>query len=100
MRLDQARAPAIVGRIAKAALPPNPMVRWDEWVADYGRIRDLIEETYPDEFARLPVRVCARGMFQPCWRSCSPAAVSNHARLDPACPRPTLLARSATGAMR
>ena len=31
-------------RIAKAALDPNPRVTWDDWVADYGRIRDLIAE--------------------------------------------------------
>ena len=40
--------PAIVAGIAKATLPANPKVKWDDWVADYCRVRDLIEETYPD----------------------------------------------------
>jgi molybdopterin-dependent oxidoreductase alpha subunit len=55
--------PAIVAGIAKATLPANPKVRWDEWVADYGRIRDLIEETYPDEFAQFNARMFTPGGF-------------------------------------
>jgi anaerobic selenocysteine-containing dehydrogenase len=44
----------IVAEIAKATLPPNPKVNWDWWVADYSRIRDAIEATYPEfhEFNR------------------------------------------------
>lgn len=52
--------PAIIAAIAKAALPPNPKVRWDDWIGDYGRIRDQIEETYPDLFRDFNAR-----MFQP-----------------------------------
>jgi molybdopterin-dependent oxidoreductase alpha subunit len=52
--------PAIVAGIAKATLPDHPRLRWDDWVADYGRIRDLIAETYPDEFHDFNAR-----MFQP-----------------------------------
>ena len=37
--------PAIVAGIAKAVLPPNPIVPWDEWVADYSKVRDAIENT-------------------------------------------------------
>ena len=33
---------AIVAGIAKATLPPNPKVKWDEWVGNYDTIRDLI----------------------------------------------------------
>jgi hypothetical protein len=36
--------------MAKATLPPNPRVPWDQWVADYGKIRDAIAKTYPDIF--------------------------------------------------
>jgi hypothetical protein len=41
---------AIVAGLAKASLPENPKVKWDDWVGDYGLVRDLIAETYPDEF--------------------------------------------------
>ncbi|WP_374302446.1 FdhF/YdeP family oxidoreductase [Paracoccus sp. (in: a-proteobacteria)] len=55
--------PAIVAGIAKATLPPNPQVRWDHWIADYGRIRDLIEETYPDQFDGFNERLFKAGGF-------------------------------------
>ncbi|MFC3169054.1 FdhF/YdeP family oxidoreductase [Paracoccus fontiphilus] len=55
--------PAIVAGIAKATLPPNPRVRWDHWIADYGRIRDLIEETYPDQFDGFNERLFKAGGF-------------------------------------
>jgi molybdopterin-dependent oxidoreductase alpha subunit len=51
---------AIVAGIAKATLPVHPKWRWDEWTADYGIVRDLIAETYPDEFHDFNAR-----MFQP-----------------------------------
>lgn len=41
---------AIVAGIAKATLPANPALPWDEWVADYSRIRDEIAAIYPDIF--------------------------------------------------
>lgn len=41
----------IVAEIAKATLTPNPNVDWDGWIADYGRIRESIEATYPEDFA-------------------------------------------------
>lgn len=52
--------PRIVAELAKATLPPNPRVPWDDWVADYGRIRDAIEATYPEDFRDFNKR-----MFQP-----------------------------------
>ena len=54
---------AIIASIAKAALPPNPRVKWDEWAADYARIRDLIEATYPDQFADFNDRMTEPGGF-------------------------------------
>nr|WP_298724897.1 FdhF/YdeP family oxidoreductase [uncultured Steroidobacter sp.] len=54
---------AIVAGIAKATLPPNPMVKWDEWTADYGLIRSLIEATYPDEFHDFNGRLFTPGGF-------------------------------------
>jgi molybdopterin-dependent oxidoreductase alpha subunit len=51
---------AIVTGIAKALLPKNPKVKWEEWTADYSLVRDLIEQTYPDDFGDFNQR-----MFQP-----------------------------------
>lgn len=51
---------AIVAGIAKATLPPNPKVRWDEWTGDYALVRDLIAETYSEQFHDMNAR-----MFQP-----------------------------------
>ncbi|MGN6236547.1 FdhF/YdeP family oxidoreductase [Dyella sp.] len=52
--------PAIVAGMAKATLAANPKLQWDAWIADYGRIRDLIAETYPEQFHDFNQR-----MFQP-----------------------------------
>ena len=54
---------AIVAGIAKALLPPHPRWRWDEWIADYARVRDLIEETYPDQFRSFNQRMFDAGGF-------------------------------------
>ena len=54
---------AIVAGIAKATLPPNPKAKWDEWVGDYARIRELIAETYPDEFHDFNGRMWTPGGF-------------------------------------
>ena len=54
---------AIVAGLAKATLPENPRVKWDEWVGDYGRVRDLIAETYPDEFHGFNDRMFTPGGF-------------------------------------
>jgi len=54
---------AIVAGLAKAALPPNPRVRWDDWVADYGLVRDRLEETYPEYFADFNKRLFTPGGF-------------------------------------
>ncbi|MEX6506773.1 FdhF/YdeP family oxidoreductase [Jiella sp. M17.18] len=54
---------AIVAGIAKATLPGNPKVKWDAWVADYGRVRDLIAETYPPQFHGFNERMWTPGGF-------------------------------------
>jgi molybdopterin-dependent oxidoreductase alpha subunit len=54
---------AIVAGMAKATLPQNPNVHWDEWLGDYGLVRDLIEETYPDEFHDFNARMFTPGGF-------------------------------------
>jgi molybdopterin-dependent oxidoreductase alpha subunit len=56
--------PAIVAGLAKAMLEPNPHVDWDAWVADYGRIRDAIAETYPDIFHDFNARMWTPGGFR------------------------------------
>ena len=56
--------PAIVARLAKAALAPNPKIDWDAWVADYGKIRDAIAETYPDIFHDFNARMWTPGGFR------------------------------------
>lgn len=55
--------PWIVAAIATAVLPPNPKVDWNWWVADYRRIRDAIEQTYPDMFRDFNARLFQPGGF-------------------------------------
>lgn len=57
--LDLRSEPWIVAEMAKATIPAHH-VPWDEWVANYARVRDAIEATYPATFARFNER-----MFQP-----------------------------------
>ena len=54
---------AIVAGIAKATLPDNPRVKWDEWAGDYALVRDLIERTYPDKFKNFNDRLFTPGGF-------------------------------------
>jgi anaerobic selenocysteine-containing dehydrogenase len=54
---------AIVAGMAKATLAPNPKVKWDEWTGDYAKIRDQIEETYPEQFHDFNERVFTPGGF-------------------------------------
>ncbi|KAA0690956.1 formate dehydrogenase [Neorhizobium sp. P12A] len=54
---------AIVAGIAKAALDPNPKIRWDDWTGDYGLVRDLIEFTYPKDFKDYNQRLFQPGGF-------------------------------------
>lgn len=54
---------AIIAGIAKATLPPNPRLKWDDWVGNYDLIRDLIAATYPDKFAGYNDRLFEPGGF-------------------------------------
>ena len=54
---------AIVAGIAKHTLPGRPKWRWDEWTADYGLVRDLIAQTYPDQFHDFNARMFLPGGF-------------------------------------
>jgi molybdopterin-dependent oxidoreductase alpha subunit len=54
---------AIVAGLAKATLPANPKVKWDHWVGDYGLVRDLIAETYSEEFYDFNARMFTPGGF-------------------------------------
>ena len=54
---------AIVAGLAKATLPSHPKVKWDEWVGDYAKVRDLIEQTYPEEFHDFNERMFTPGGF-------------------------------------
>jgi anaerobic selenocysteine-containing dehydrogenase len=55
--------PAIVAGIATQILAANPKLDWDAWVADYARIRDAIEQTYPDVFQDFNERLFTPGGF-------------------------------------
>ena len=55
--------PAIVAEIAKAALPANPKVPWDEWVGDYALVRDAIEGSFPEDFRDFNKRLDIPGGF-------------------------------------
>ena len=54
---------AIVCGLAKATLSPHPKWRWDDWTGDYDLIRDLIAQTYPDEFHDMTERMFHPGGF-------------------------------------
>jgi molybdopterin-dependent oxidoreductase alpha subunit len=54
---------AIVTGIAKATVATSPGLKWDEWTADYGLVRDLIEQTYPDDFRDYNARMYEAGGF-------------------------------------
>ena len=55
--------PAIVAGIAKATLAANPKLAWDDWVADYSKVRDLIAATYPQIFRDFNARLWQPGGF-------------------------------------
>jgi molybdopterin-dependent oxidoreductase alpha subunit len=55
--------PAIIAGIAKATLPPRDSVPWDDWVADYAKVRRQIELTFPDIFHGFEQRMWQPGGF-------------------------------------
>lgn len=54
---------AIVAGIAKATLPGDNRVPWDDWTGDYGKVRDAIEATYPAMFRDFNNRLFVPGGF-------------------------------------
>jgi molybdopterin-dependent oxidoreductase alpha subunit len=54
---------AIVTGIAKAALAASRRLKWDEWTGNYALVRDLIEQTYPDDFRDYNQRMFEPGGF-------------------------------------
>jgi len=54
---------AIVCGLAKATLPDNPALKWDDWAGNYDLIRDLIAEHFPDDFADFNGRMYEPGGF-------------------------------------
>lgn len=59
---DLRSEPAIIAGIARAALP-DTAIDWDGMVADYARIRDKIEEVFPD-FYDFNARIRLKGGFR------------------------------------
>jgi molybdopterin-dependent oxidoreductase alpha subunit len=55
--------PKIVAELAKATVPGKSSIPWDDWVADYARIRDEIERCYPDHFKGFNKRFLVPGGF-------------------------------------
>ncbi|EAU39709.1 hypothetical protein FP2506_13279 [Fulvimarina pelagi HTCC2506] len=55
--------PRITAELAKATIDGKSSVPWDEWVADYSKIRDAIERAYPDDFSQFNERFREPGGF-------------------------------------
>jgi molybdopterin-dependent oxidoreductase alpha subunit len=55
--------PKIVAELAKATIPLKSTIPWDEWVADYSKIREAIAMTYPNIFHDFNRRVWEPGGF-------------------------------------
>ncbi|MBO1078562.1 FdhF/YdeP family oxidoreductase [Roseomonas haemaphysalidis] len=55
--------PAIIAELAKATLPDSGKVPWDDWVADYARIRDAVAESLPESFHDYNARLRKPGGF-------------------------------------
>jgi molybdopterin-dependent oxidoreductase alpha subunit len=60
---DLLSEPKIVAELAKATVPSGSTIPWDEWVADYAKIRDAIAATYPDIFHDFNARMWKPGGF-------------------------------------
>jgi molybdopterin-dependent oxidoreductase alpha subunit len=54
---------AIVAGIAKATLPANPKLKWDDWVDDYALVRDEIARALPEIFHDFNARAETPGGF-------------------------------------
>ena len=54
---------AIVTGIAKATVAAAPGLKWDDWTGNYALVRDLIEQTYPEDFRDYNARMFEPGGF-------------------------------------
>jgi molybdopterin-dependent oxidoreductase alpha subunit len=55
--------PKIVAELAKATAAARSTVPWNDWVADYSKIRDAIAATYPEIFHDFNARLWQPGGF-------------------------------------
>jgi molybdopterin-dependent oxidoreductase alpha subunit len=55
--------PRIIAELAKAVVPSRSTIPWDDWVADYSKVRDAIAATYPDIFHDFNARMWKPGGF-------------------------------------
>jgi len=55
--------PAIVAGLAQATLQGSGKAPWKEWVSDYSKVRDAIEQTYPETFKDFNKRLFQPGGF-------------------------------------
>jgi molybdopterin-dependent oxidoreductase alpha subunit len=53
----------IVASLAEATLSPNARLKWRDWVDNYALVRDLIAQTYPDQFHDFNERMFTPGGF-------------------------------------
>jgi molybdopterin-dependent oxidoreductase alpha subunit len=53
----------LVAELARATLPANPKVPWDQWMGDFSLIRAAIGETYPEIFHDYERRMWEPGGF-------------------------------------
>jgi molybdopterin-dependent oxidoreductase alpha subunit len=56
--------PWIIANLAKATLAGRTAIDWNVLVSDYDRIRDKIEEVFPDQFDDYNGRIAAPGGFR------------------------------------
>ena len=53
----------IVAELAKATVQAGSSIPWDDWVADYSKVRDAIAQTYPEIFHDFNERLWEPGGF-------------------------------------
>ncbi|RWX78317.1 FdhF/YdeP family oxidoreductase [Neorhizobium lilium] len=56
--------PWIIANLAKATVADRAVIDWDGMTADYDRIRDKIEEVFPDQFTDFNQRIGKPGGFK------------------------------------
>jgi molybdopterin-dependent oxidoreductase alpha subunit len=56
--------PWIIANLAKATVADRAQIDWDGMIADYDRIRDKIEEVFPDQFQDFNERIGLPGGFK------------------------------------